>query len=312
MTLLILGGCGYVGSVLVKKLLTQGHTVIVLDTMWFGNPLPSHPNLSVHQADIRDEHDYPMKGVDRIIHLANIANDPCGDLDAKLLWEVNVLATMRLIEAAIKHEVKQFIFASSGSVYGIKEEKDVIETLSLVPISNYNKTKMISERVLLSYQDQINIQCIRPATVCGFSPRTRLDVSVNMLTMQALTNKKITVFGGQQVRPNIHIQDLTDAFIHAFAFEKSGGIYNAGFENISIVHIAEKIAARIPAKIEITQSNDPRSYRLNSDRLLKTGFKPKYGIEFAITELIDAYKDARLTDTENGYNIKKMNQLLIK
>ena len=171
MNVLVIGGCGYIGSVLVNKLLDRGDSVIVFDVMWFGNYLSEHPNLTVIQGDIRDEGAYPMAGIDSVIHLANVANDPCGDLDAQLLWEVNVLATMRLVESAIQHNVKDFIFASSGSVYGVKEEPQVTEDLNLLPISNYNKTKMISERVLLSYKDQINVQCIRPATVCGHSLR---------------------------------------------------------------------------------------------------------------------------------------------
>ena len=213
MHILLTGGCGYVGSILTPKLLGMGADVAVVDTMWFGNYLNGHPNLKIIKADIRDIDNIPMDGVDVVIHLANISNDPCGDLNPKLSWEVNALSTMRLVEKAIANRAKQFIFASSGSVYGVKDEPQVTEDLPLLPISDYNKTKMISERILLSYKDDIIIQCIRPATVCGYSPRMRLDLSVNMLTMQALANKRITVFGGDQTRPNIHIQDITDVFI---------------------------------------------------------------------------------------------------
>ena len=165
------------------------------------------------------------------------------------------------------------IFASSGSVYGIKEEPQVTEDLTLMPISDYNKSKMISERVLLSYQDKITLQIIRPATVCGYSPRMRLDLSVSMLTMQALTNGKITVFGGQQTRPNIHMNDMIGVYLHFLKLgSKEQGIYNAGFENISILDIAKKVTEHISARIEITESNDPRSYRQNSDKLIGTGF----------------------------------------
>ena len=310
MKILVTGGCGYIGSVLVPKLLERGFDVTVFDLMWFGNYLAPHKNLDIVQGDIRDIEKVPMVGMDAVIHLANVANDPCGDLDAKLVWEVNALATMGLVEKALDNKVKQFIYASSGSVYGIKGEEQVTEDLSLVPISDYNKTKMISERVLLSYMNDISIQILRPATVCGFSSRMRLDVSVNMLTMQALVNKLITVFGGSQTRPNIHIQDITDVFIHFLQNgNKHTGVYNAGFENISILDIAEKVKDYVPTRIEITESNDPRSYRLNSDKLLKTGFKPAYNVEKAVTEIIAAVKADKLHDKEIWYNVKTMKKL---
>src|SRR4030042_3529015 len=186
MHILVTGGCGYIGSVLTPKLLSHGHKVTVVDIMWFGKFLPVHNNLKVIQQDIRNVEAIPMEGIDTIIHLANIANDPCGDLNAKLSWEVNVLATMGLVEKAIAYRIKQFILSSSGSVYGVKEEPKVTEDLPLVPLSDYNKTKMVSERVLLSYKDKIIIQIVRPPTVCGYSPRMRLDLSVNMLTVQEL------------------------------------------------------------------------------------------------------------------------------
>ena len=310
MHILLAGGCGYIGSILTPKLLSLGYKVTVLDIMWFGNSLPEHKNLSIIRGDIRNIDDFAMDTVDAVIHLANVANDPCGDLNSKLSWEVNALATMKLTEWAIRHNAKQFIYASSGSVYGVKEEPQVTEDLSLVPISDYNKTKMISERVLLSYKDSIVVQCIRPATVCGYSPRMRLDVSVNMLTMQALTNKKITVFGGDQVRPNIHIQDITDLVLFFIEQgEKVQGIYNAGFENISIMDIAKKVAEFVPAEIVVTPSNDPRSYRLNADKLLSTGFKPKYNVEYAIKEIIDAFKSGNMKDEDVCYNVRSMKKI---
>ena len=307
MDILLTGGCGYIGSVLTPKLLNLGHNVTVLDIMWFGNFLPEHKNLKVIQGDVRNMDNVSMDGVDTVIHLANVANDPCGDLNSKLAWEVNALATMKLAEWAIRHNAKQFIYASSGSVYGVKDEPQVTEDLSLVPISDYNKTKMISERVLLSYKDQLTVQCIRPATVCGYSPRMRLDLSVNMLTMQALANKRITVFGGDQVRPNIHIQDITDLVLFFIEQgEKVQGIYNAGFENISIMDIAKRVAELVPAEIVVTPSNDPRSYRLNADKLLATGFEPHYNVEYAINEIIEAFESGKLQDEDGCYNIKTM------
>jgi Nucleoside-diphosphate-sugar epimerases len=251
-----------------------------------------------------------MEGIDTIIHLANIANDPTGDLNSKLTWEVNALASKLLVEKAINCCVKQFIFASSGSVYGVKEEMNVTEDLTLMPISDYNKSKMISERVLLSYQDKIFLQIVRPATVCGYSPRMRLDLSVNMLTMQALKNGKIKVFGGQQTRPNIHMNDMVNVYLHFLKLgEKSTGIYNAGFENISIIDIAKKIITKIPAEIVITESNDPRSYRQDSTKLLSTGFSPKYSVDDGIDDVIKVYEDRKLNDSDEFYNIKSMKKI---
>ena len=310
MKILLTGGCGYIGTNLTNTLLDSGHQVTVVDIMWFGNYLNSHKNLTVIQADIRDIDKVLMDGVDTVIHLANIANDPTGDLNSKLTWEVNALTSKLLVEKAIENSVKQFIYASSGSVYGVKEEPQVTEDLPLLPISDYNKSKMVSERVLLSYQDKINLQIIRPATVCGYSPRMRLDLSVSLLTMQALTKGKITVFGGQQIRPNIHMNDMIGVYLHFLALgAKAPGIYNAGFENISILDIAKKVTKCIPAEIEITESDDPRSYRQNSDKLIGTGFNPQYSVENGIKDVIEAYNAARLKDEDHYYNIKTMKKI---
>jgi nucleoside-diphosphate-sugar epimerase len=236
-----------------------------------------------------------------------VANDPCSDLNAKLSWEVNVLATMRLVEKAIAHGARQFIFASSGSVYGVKDEPQVTEDLSLVPISDYNKTKMVAERVLLSYADRIVVQCVRPATICGFSPRMRLDLSVNMLTVQALARKRITVFGGDQTRPNIHLRDMVRVYQHFLhKGDALAGCYNAGFENLSIMAIAQRVARHAPAEIVVTESNDPRSYRLDSSKLLNTGFQPQFTVEQAIGELVALYRAGTLRDEDRWYNIRTM------
>ena len=237
MKILVTGGCGYKGHVLIPKLLNEGHKVVAFDIQWFGNFLDQHPNLIIVKGDVRNIEEVPLDEIDCIIHLASIANDPCGDLNPKLTWEVSALATMQLADKAYRVGVKRFIYASSGSVYGVKEEEQVTEDLELCPISEYNKTKMVAERVLLSYQDKMVVQIVRPATVCGYSPRMRLDVSVNLLTMHALSTGKITVFGGTQVRPNIHIDDITDLYIHLIDNPEYTGIYNAGFENISILNI---------------------------------------------------------------------------
>lgn len=306
MKILVTGGCGYKGHILVPKLLAEGHEITVFDIQWFGNYFESHSNLIVVKGDIRNIDEIPLDGVDCIIHLASIANDPCGDLNPKLTWEVSALATMRLADKAKRLGVKRFIYASSGSVYGVKEEESVTEDLELEPISEYNKTKMVAERVLLSYQDDMIVQIIRPATVCGYSPRMRLDVSVNLLTMHALSKEKITVFGGTQIRPNIHIDDLTDLYIHFINHPEHVGIYNAGFENISILSIAEMVTKHLPVKIEITESSDPRSYRVNSDKVLATGFQPKKCVNDAILEIIHQYRSGALRDEEKYYNLKWM------
>jgi nucleoside-diphosphate-sugar epimerase len=312
MKILVTGACGYKGTVLVPKLLAAGHEVVGLDIMWFGNFLKPHPRLKVVKGDVRNIDEVPLDGVDSIIHLSSVANDPCGDLDPKLTWEVSCLATMQLADRAARRGVERFVYASSGSVYGVKDEPQVTEDLELTPISEYNKTKMVAERVLLSYADRMTVQIIRPATVCGYSPRMRLDVSVNMLTMQALTREHITVFGGQQTRPNIHIDDITDVYLFMLDHPEATGIYNAGFENISIMDIAERVVEHAPARITVSESNDPRSYRVNSDRLLKAGFKPKKTVDDAIKELTHKFRSGELKDEERFHNLKWMQREVLK
>ena len=310
MRIIVTGGSGYKGAVLIPKLLDDGHDIVCIDTFWFGDHLEDNPSLEKIKSDIRDINNIPMKGVDAIIHLANIANDPAVELNPTLSWETNVLASHQLADKAVRNGVKQIIYASSGSVYGIKEELKVTEDLPLVPISVYNKTKMIAERVFLSFKDHLDVKCIRPATVCGYSPRMRLDVSVNMLTSQAIKNKKITVFGGNQTRPNIHIQDMANVYRH-FLHNTNipSGCYNAGFENISIFEIAKKVQAKIDAEIIITESNDPRSYRQDSSKLLMTGFKPEYSVSSAINEIIEAFQSGKLKEKENCYTVKWMKSI---
>tara|TARA_A100001388_G_scaffold125628_1_gene92916 strand:+ start:13315 stop:14256 length:942 start_codon:yes stop_codon:yes gene_type:complete len=310
MKIIITGGCGYKGSYLIPLLLEEGHQIISIDTQWFGNYLPSHKNLQNLNIDIRDIDKINMDGVDVIIHLANIANDPAVELNPTLSWEVNVLAGQQLIEKAQRNNVRHFIFASSGSVYGVKEEPNVTEDLELVPISVYNKTKMVAERVFLSYQDKMQVHCIRPATVCGFSPRMRLDVSVNMFTYQALKNKKMTVFGGDQTRPNIHIKDIANVYKHFIENPAiKSGCYNAGFENITIKKIAEMVSDVIPSEIDITESNDPRSYRQDSSKLIKTGFTPKFTVLDAIKDIANAFNNKVLPEGENCYTVKWMKKI---
>jgi nucleoside-diphosphate-sugar epimerase len=310
MKILVTGGCGYKGSVLIPHLLGDGHEVVSVDTQWFGNHLPENPSLTNLNLDIRDTDAIPLKEVEAIIHLANIANDPAVELNPTLSWEVNVLAGQQLADRAVRAGVKHFIFASSGSVYGVKDEPKVTEDLTLVPISVYNKTKMVAERVFLSYKDEMQVHCIRPATVCGISPRMRLDVSVNMLSYQALKNGKITVFGGDQTRPNIHIQDIANVYRHFLAHpEIASGCYNAGFENISILDIAERVKNKIGAEIIVSESNDPRSYRQDSSKLLATGFQPTHSVADAIAEIADAFAQQALPDGDECYTVKWMQRL---
>jgi len=310
MKILVTGGCGFVGTVLAAQLIQDGHQITLVDTQWFGNHLKPHPRLTVLKQDTRDVNGIPLEGVDTLIHLANIANDPGVEMNPTLSWEVNVLATQQLADRAVRAGIKQFIFASSGSVYGVKDDPQVTEDLELVPISAYNKTKMVAERVLLSYVDAMQVHCIRPATVCGYSPRMRLDVSVNMLTMQALKNGRMTVFGGDQTRPNIHINDMVGVYRHFLAKpDLPSGCYNAGFENISILDIAKKVASKVSAEIIVSESNDPRSYRQNSDKLLATGFVQTATVSDAIDDVIAKFKSGELVESDQCYTVRWMKHL---
>ena len=309
MKILITGGCGYIGSLLIPELLKEGHKITNIDTQWFGNFLKKDKNLKNIKCDIRNIPDKYFKNIKAIIHLANIANDPTAELMPNLSWEVNVLGSYKIINQAKKNKIKKFIFGSSGSVYGVKKEKKVHEELSLKPISTYNKTKMIAERVFLSYKKDIIVNIIRPATVCGVSPRMRLDISVNLLTYAACKKKNITVLGGNQVRPNIHIKDMVRVYKFFLKKNYKSGFYNAGFENTKIIDIAKKIKSKINSKISIKPSNDPRSYRQDSSKLLNLGFVPKYSIENAIEDLIDFYKNFKFSNRNLSVKWLKKNKI---
>jgi nucleoside-diphosphate-sugar epimerase len=306
--ILVTGGCGYVGTRLTQALLARTSAgVTVVDTQWFGNFLTPDPRLDVVQLDVRAIDTFDLSPFDTIFHLANIANDPAVDLNPYASWDVNVLATMRLADKAARQGVKQLVYASSGSVYGVRDEPEVTEELDLVPISEYNKTKMVAERVVMSYGDKMVTSIIRPATVCGMSPRMRLDLTVNLLTMHALSRGRITVFGGTQVRPNIHVDDLVDLYL--FLMERRvAGVYNAGFENLTVREIADLVASQVPAEVTVTASDDPRSYRLSSKRLLATGFAPKRTVLTAVGELAAAYRSGRLTDDPRWHTVKWMKE----
>ena len=312
MKILVTGGCGFKGSVLVPKLVSDGHEVTVVDTLWFGNHLGEEFGAELIQADIRDSESIPVNGMDVIIHLANVANDPGVDLDQTLSWEINALASQQLADRAARAGVNQFIFASSGSVYGVKDEPHVTEDLELVPISAYNKTKMVAERALMSYAGDMAVHLVRPATVCGLSPRMRFDVSVNMFVAQSFFNGCMTVYGGNQVRPNIHINDVVDVYRHLIAHpDIPSGPYNAGFENISILSIAEMVRQRMGGEIVVMESNDPRSYRQDSNKLVATGFTPSRCVADAIDEVATALSNGILVDRPEWYTVKWMSEVIV-
>lgn len=301
MRVLLTGACGYVGSVLLPRL--YRHETTTLDTGWFGG------RADLVQ-DIREA--LPAGRYDAIIHLAGIANDPCGELDARLTWEVNVLGTMRLAQWAADTGVRRFIYASSGSVYGVSPH-ECCENDPLLPISDYNRTKMVAERVLLSYSDRMTVQIVRPATVCGWSPRMRLDVMVNSFCIQALEHGVIRFNGGEQWRPNIHIDDMADLYVWLLDHPEARGIYNAGFENMRIADIARVVADRIGGcDVLPRDSIDPRSYCIDSSKLLAAGFVPQRHVADAIDELIAKYRAGSLRDTDECYRLKTLRHLHIR
>lgn len=301
--ILVTGGCGYVGVKLVPLLLENNYKVIVIDTCWFGNKLKKKKNLIIIKKDIRNIDHKFFNNVDTVIHLASISNDPSSELNPKLAWEVGPLATYKILEICVKKKIKNFFYASSGSVYGISKKLKVTEQNDLLPISDYNKQKMITEKILDAYKKLMRIVIIRPATVCGLSDRLRLDVTVNLLTYQAYKKKIITVLGGKQIRPNIHISDMAEIYLFLLKNKKIKGIFNAGFENLSVLNIAKKIQNYTNCKIKILKSNDPRSYRVDSSKLLKTGFKPKKNVNFAIKELLDFFNVKNFRSTDNNINL---------
>ena len=247
---------------------------------------------------------------DCVIHLAAISNDPTSSEYPRRSWETGTLATYRIADAAARAGAR-FIYASSVSVYGA-DRGMVTEDMDLRPLSDYNKHKMVAERVLLSYADSMPVQIIRPATICGLSPRMRLDLTVNMLTVQALRDGVMTIYGGQQWRPSIHIDDMTDLYLFMVEHPELTGIWNAGFENHSLIQIADIIGRATGAQIKVTEERDRRSYQVDSSKLLKTGFTPVRHIRVAIYDLIDAWKAGTLKDEPRWNNFKWMRELGIK
>ncbi|MDB2709249.1 SDR family oxidoreductase, partial [Candidatus Pelagibacter bacterium] len=299
--ILITGGCGYIGTKLVNLLLKQNKSVIAVDTQWFGNYLKNHKNLKVIKSNIRDLNSKIFKNVETVIHLASVSNDPSSDLSPKLSWEAGPLATLELLENCKKNNVKNFFYASSGSVYGVSKKNKVDEDHPLLPISDYNKQKMVTEKVVETFAKKIRVVIIRPATVCGYSKRLRLDTTVNILSYQAYKNNLITVFGGSQIRPNIHIDDMVNVY-NFFLKNKKSGIYNVGFENLSVLNIAKMIQKKTNCKIKILKSTDPRSYRLSSKKILKNGFKPKKKVLDAIDELLYFFNNSKYQSSSKNVN----------
>jgi len=307
--ILVTGGAGYVGTTLVPLLLKLNYKVLVIDTFWFGNYLPKHNNLSILKKNILNIKKNDIAGIHSIIHLASVANDTASDLDPKLTWEISCLGTKHLCDVAKQVGVKKFIFASSGSVYGIKKEKQVNEKLSCEPISDYNKTKIVAEKIVESYKKYFRYYNIRPSTLYGASPRMRLDLTMNILTKHAALNNQIKVFGGNQWRPFLHVKDMANVYIHFLRKNLKQGSYNASDGNLKVIDKA-KIIQKLSknCKIKITKSNDIRSYRLSSEKLIKTGFKFKHKLIPSLDEMYQMFKNGEIKDLPNFYSLKWLSE----
>ncbi len=324
---LITGGGGYVGSVLVPKLLAKGHRVTVIDLFIYGedvlDSVKGNPDLVVVKGDIRDRAlvGKALAGQDAVIHLACISNDPSYELDPSLGKSINYDAATQLYDLSAAAGVKRFVFASSSSVYGIKEEENVTEDLALEPLTDYSKYKALFERYMLEHRHPgMVILILRPSTVCGYSPRMRLDLSVNILTNHAVNKGKITVFGGEQKRPNIHIEDMTDLYVASLEYPDDkidGKIFNAGYDNMKMKEIAEtvrRVVSREMGGREIpvvtTPTDDNRSYHVSSEKIRRElGFVAHRSVEDAVVDLARAFRDGKLPDAmedKRYYNIKTM------
>ena len=326
---LVTGGTGYVGSLLVPQLLELGYKVSAYDTMFFGDQslFKSSPALKVFKGDIRDTDKLfeAMAGVDAVIHLACISNDASFELDEKLSTTINLDAFEPMVVAAKKAGVRRFVYASSSSVYGVSESPDVTEDHPLEPLTLYNKYKGMCEPLLFKHQSK-DFVCvtIRPATLCGYAPRQRLDLSVNILTNHAITNGEIKVFGGNQMRPNLHVEDMVEAYLLMLRapHEKiHGETFNIGFQNRSIAEIAnivktvveEEMPERGEIRIVTTPTNDMRSYHVNSDKIRRVlDFAPRRTIEDAVRDLTRAFRNHMLPDSFDNdwyYNVRQMKKL---
>jgi len=319
---IVTGGAGYVGSVLVPKLLGAGHYVKVIDLYIYGRDVldgvKDHPNLIQVAGDIRDKEllERELAGYDTVIHLACISNDPSFELDPALGCSINYDAFISLVEVAKKNGVSRFVYASSSSVYGIKSEQNVTEDLPLEPLTDYSRYKALCEDVLLEAREPGFVTLIlRPATVCGYSPRLRLDLTVNILTNHAMNNRKIAVFGGEQMRPNIHIEDMTDLYVKTLQWSDEaidGKIFNVGYENHRVVEIAEIVRSVVGDDVDIarTPSDDHRSYHISSEKIRRElGFVPTRTVQDAVGDMVSAYKAGRVPNPMTDiryYNIRTM------
>jgi nucleoside-diphosphate-sugar epimerase len=325
---LVTGGAGYVGAVLVPRLLEKGFLVRVLDLYLFGDDVlqsvANHPSLEQVKGDIRNRPllERVMPGCDAVIHLACISNDPSFELDPELGKSINYDAFFDLVAVAKDCGVQRFIYASSSSVYGVKAEDNVTEDLALEPLTDYSKYKALCEEVLLRAQSpDFTTVVLRPATVCGYSPRLRLDLTVNILTNYAFNKGRITVFGGEQRRPNIHIEDMADVYLRlldAPAHAIAGRTFNAGYQNHTVRELAEIVRSVVGRATEIvtTPSDDNRSYHISSERIRRElGFEPTHNIEDAVVGLVDGFQAGRIPDSMNNiryFNIKTMQAIHLK
>jgi nucleoside-diphosphate-sugar epimerase len=282
MNILIIGGAGYIGTNLCNYLSNKRFNITCLDTFWFGDFL--NKTVKKIKADIRNFDFNKLGKFDCVIDLAYLSNDPLCEVDARHTWESGPLSVYKILEFCKKKKINKFIFASSGSIYGLKKEKNVTEELGLDPLTDYNKSKMICEKVVESYNKILNTIIVRPATVCGASLRLRLDVVLNLFCYQAYFKKKISILGGKQTRPLVNIKDMIRSY-EFFIKKNLKGCFNLGFENKTVEQIAKDVSKVIPCDISILKSNDNRSYRINSDKILKAGFKPEFGSMDAIYEL---------------------------
>ncbi|MDE3155560.1 MAG: SDR family oxidoreductase [Acidobacteriota bacterium] len=322
---LVTGGAGYVGAVLVPRLLVEGYRVTVLDLYLYGNDVlkgvAGHPGLTEIKGDLRDRAlvARALTGVDAVVHLACISNDPSFELDPALGRSINYDALVDLVRLSRDAGVKRFVYASSSSVYGIKDDPNVTEDLPLQPLTDYSKYKALGEQVVLDARAPgFATFIVRPATVCGYSPRLRLDLTVNILTHHAVDKRRITVFGGDQMRPNIHIQDMVDFYVQALRWPTEridGKVYNAGYHNYRVRDIAEVVRGVVGPDVEIaaTPTDDNRSYHISSERLRRDlGFEARRGIEDAVRDLAAAFDAGLVPDaaTDNRYyNIRTMKQV---
>ncbi len=315
----VTGGAGYVGAMLVPRLLELGHSVTVLDLMLYGDDvIDAHPRLAMVAGDMRDRAllERTIPGHDTVIHLACISNDPSFELDPSLGKSINLDAFRPLVEVSRDAGVRRFVYASSSSVYGVKDEPNVTEDMVLEPLTDYSRFKADCERILAEYQSPtFTTVTIRPATVCGYSRRQRLDVVVNILSNLAYHNRKISVFGGAQLRPNIHMDDMVDAYVAILDAPDdvvAGQIFNAGYENQSVEELAVMVRDVMGDDVELvrTPTNDNRSYHISSERIRRVlGFAPKRSIRDAIVDMKRAFDRGLLPDSltdERYFNIKRM------